>query len=533
MSIKSRLKHIVTLPLFLLAVVAAQFAHVVPASAATLTWTGGGDGLKFSDSANWSTGQVPVTGDILKLPGIQGTNSLSLQNDLTGVVFAGVLLSPVTSSSYTNTDYTIDKLTLSAGAVINRDANPSSGSYTSPYLGVTDLVGNGNLTINSYLNTSKLTVAGDLTLNSSGVSFLTGSNVTGKIIVNQSTLNLSTNVTAASYELSGSYSSLRATSGLTANITTPITVAAGATDAQLEFWSISSWNSSTQTATYEDRDYTLNSPITLNADLSVVVERQVTARLGGQINANGHVINKDVTSSGRLYVGETEIIPEATTATISDSSPFTNVSVGQNQTVILDGERSYVSVYSGGLLKGTGIAYGLSVSQGGIVAPGHSPGTMTVTSYLYIQGEYQAEILNKDSYDKIIAGEEYNNPGSAITLDENSKLNVVLPPGYAINQGDQFTIIDNKSATDIDGTFSSLPEGTQFTVGNVVFSITYKGGDGNDIVLTALNTGVYVNTPNTGAEKLSLVNPVLVAGLGLATAVLLVAVALTRRKSTK
>jgi len=52
MSIKSRLKHIVALPLFLLAVLAAQFVHVVPTSAATLTWTGGGDGSKFSDAAN-------------------------------------------------------------------------------------------------------------------------------------------------------------------------------------------------------------------------------------------------------------------------------------------------------------------------------------------------------------------------------------------------------------------------------------------------------------------------------------------------
>jgi len=158
---------------------------------------------------------------------------------------------------------------------------------------------------------------------------------------------------------------------------------------------------------------------------------------------------------------------------------------------------------------------------------------MTIASDVYISGEYQAEVLNKDNYDKLVVGETYSGSGSPVSLDPPSYLNVILPAGYAINQGDQFTIIDNKSNKDVDGIFSGLPEGTQFTVNNVVFNITYKGGDGNDIVLTALNTGKDVSTPNTGAEKLSLVNPVLVAGLGIATAVLLVAVALTRRKTTK
>lgn len=533
MSIKGRLRSVITLPLFLLAVVAVQFAHVLPASAAALTWTGGGDGVKFSDSANWSTGQVPVTGDTLTFAGIAGTTGLTLQNDLTNVTFAGVQLNPIANSTYGSTNYTINKLVLSDGATIANGAYPNGASNTiTPYLSVTDLVGNGDLTVNTYLSNTKYTVAGDLTLGAS-VYFSIASSVTGKIIVNQTSLNLSTNVTAASYQLVGSYSSLIIPSSLTSAVTTPISVATGATNAKLRFNSVSVYDSQTQTSSYQDKDYTLNSPITLNANLSVVAERQVTARLGGQITANNYAITKDITSSGKLYVGSTEVIPTIKTTTITDSAPYTSVGIGQNETVVLDGERSTVSVYSGGLLKGIGKADGLWVDFGGIVAPGHSPGTITVASDVYIDGEYQAEILNKDNYDKIVAGEEYTGSYNAVNLSSTSKLNVVLPTGYSIKQGDQFTIIDNKSTKDVYGTFGDLAEGTQFTVNNVIFSITYKGGDGNDIVLTALNTGNDVGTPNTGAEKLPLANPVLVGVLGLGTAILLIVIALSRRKSVK
>lgn len=531
MSIKSRLKHIVALPLFLLAVLAAQFVHVVPTSAATLTWTGGGDGSKFSDAANWSTGQVPVTGDALTFPGVVGTNTVSLQNDLTNVVFSGVQLSLTASSSYGSTNYTVDKLKMSDGATIAAGAYPQGASNTvSAYLGVTDLVANGDLTVSSYMNATKFTVAGNLLL-MSGVNFAAGSTVAGKISVGTS-IGITNNVTAASYELK-SYGTLSFYASFSSPFTTPITVATGATRASLSFSGASTYDPETQTTTYADRDYTLGSPITLNSDLQVYSSRQVTARLGGQITLNGHAINKQLGSEGRLFVGDTEIIPETKTTNITDSAPNASVEVAQNETTILDGERGYVSVYSGGVLKGTGKVDSMYVNFGGVVAPGHSPGTMTIASDVYISGEYQAEVLNKDNYDKLVVGQDFNGNYSAVGLDTTSHLNVILPAGYAINQGDQFTIIDNKSNKDVEGVFGGLPEGTQFTVNNVVFNITYKGGDGNDVVLTALNTGKDVSTPNTGAEKLSLVNPVLVAGLGIATAVLLIAVALTRRKTTK
>ena len=47
------------------------------------------------------------------------------------------------------------------------------------------------------------------------------------------------------------------------------------------------------------------------------------------------------------------------------------------------------------------------------------------------------------------------------------------------------TLIDNDSTDPIFGTFAGLAEGASVTVGGLTFSITYIGGDGNDVVISA------------------------------------------------
>src|SRR5262249_6125238 len=53
-------------------------------------------------------------------------------------------------------------------------------------------------------------------------------------------------------------------------------------------------------------------------------------------------------------------------------------------------------------------------------------------------------------------------------------------------QGAQFTIINVAANHLLSGTFNGLPEGATIDLGGQHFSITHKGGDGNDVVLTAL-----------------------------------------------
>ena len=72
-------------------------------------------------------------------------------------------------------------------------------------------------------------------------------------------------------------------------------------------------------------------------------------------------------------------------------------------------------------------------------------------------------------------------------------LNVALINGFVPSLGNQFTVIDNRGTAAVSGTFAGLPEGATVFAGFYGFSISYVGGDGNDVVLTT----TIVNQPPT------------------------------------
>jgi len=79
--------------------------------------------------------------------------------------------------------------------------------------------------------------------------------------------------------------------------------------------------------------------------------------------------------------------------------------------------------------------------------------------------------------------------------------NVVLTLNAMPAQGAQIKIIDNTSANPINGTFSNLaPGGTitaDFNAVTYTFVANYSGGDGNDLVLTALGAPTVTTQPAT------------------------------------
>ncbi len=82
-------------------------------------------------------------------------------------------------------------------------------------------------------------------------------------------------------------------------------------------------------------------------------------------------------------------------------------------------------------------------------------------------------------------------------------LNVTFLSGFVAANGNSFKIIDNDGVDTVSGTFAGLAEGAQFTVGDTLFTITYQGGTGNDVVLSALyTTYVVTNTNDSGSGSL-------------------------------
>lgn len=175
----------------------------------------------------------------------------------------------------------------------------------------------------------------------------------------------------------------------------------------------------------------------------------------------------------------------------------------------------------GGTLKGTGTAG--SIYNLGTVNPGNSPGTIHVTNNYSDQGIYQVELQNKDSYNKIVVS-----PTGTVNVSD-AQLAVVLYNDWKITAGDTFTIIDNQGTQPIGGTYEGLAEGARFSVDGATFSISYVGGDGNDLVLTAVNT---VSAPNTGVLQIVKGNPLVVLALGIVSVVAIAAISF-RRKSTR
>ena len=137
-------------------------------------------------------------------------------------------------------------------------------------------------------------------------------------------------------------------------------------------------------------------------------------------------------------------------------------------------------------LKGNGIVTG-NVLASGTIAPGASPGTLKVDGLTTFQdgSTFALEIASMTSFDKLVTN------GALL----NGTVNLTLALSYTPQLNTQFTILDNLSVAAIGGTpglftwggpEGLLLEGEQFQVGGSVFAISYAGGSGNDVVLTAV-----------------------------------------------
>lgn len=63
----------------------------------------------------------------------------------------------------------------------------------------------------------------------------------------------------------------------------------------------------------------------------------------------------------------------------------------------------------------------------------------------------------------------------------------IFPQLFGTNptNGEVFTLIDNDGVDAVTGTFAGYPEGASYVSGPVTLTISYVGGDGNDVVFTA------------------------------------------------
>ena len=142
----------------------------------------------------------------------------------------------------------------------------------------------------------------------------------------------------------------------------------------------------------------------------------------------------------------------------------------------------------GGILDGSGNIGG-DVSNGGHVNPGTSPGIFNVTG-MYSQQSAGVYNVDLNGLTPATQFDQLNLVGRVMLA---GVLNVSL--GFGPTTGNGFTIINNDGIDAVTGTFTGLPEGAMFTGGGVQFQISYAGGSGNDVVLTAGGGVAITSTP--------------------------------------
>jgi len=159
-----------------------------------------------------------------------------------------------------------------------------------------------------------------------------------------------------------------------------------------------------------------------------------------------------------------------------------------------------VTVNANGTMTGNGTTTSNLVVNG-VLAPGASPGTLTVGN-LTINGTLEVEADNNTpdtGHDQVVAN-------GSVTLGAASIL--VIEAGAGLTAG-SLVIIDNDGGDAITGTFAGLAEGASFDADVFGFDATasYVGGDSNDFAINFANYTVlgqwrvdfYGNPANVGA----------------------------------
>jgi hypothetical protein len=236
-----------------------------------------------------------------------------------------------------------------------------------------------------------------------------------------------------------------------------------------------------------------NGTYTLSADANITGSGMITNEgllVKSSTKGSGtSTVDARLVNSGTLNIN-TGIL--ALTQDLTQSAGVTMVGPGatlQTGTVQLNG----------GLLGGSGTIDG-NVSGGGAIRPGTSatvPGILTINGTLNQFGPLDI-VFNGPN-----AGTDYSQLAVNGTVNLSGPLN--FTNNFSPTSGMPFEVINNGGPGPVNGTFMDLPEGAKIKSGGQDFTITYHGGTGNDVVLTApvnATTGMFAVGSGPGGDPL-------------------------------
>lgn len=212
-------------------------------------------------------------------------------------------------------------------------------------------------------------------------------------------------------------------------------------------------------------------------------------------DAHTIVADADVSISGAISGSSPAIAIRGTgSVTLDSGGSFTGDVTVDGGRLVVNGPltaavRPAISVISSGLLGGnlSSGSLGAILVNGGTLSPGNSSdstGTIISTSIglaLDIRAGSTLAIqiggINTSDYDRFIVN-------GLVSLGGGLSLSLVN--GFVPAGGMAFTLVSNDAADMVSGTFSGLPGGASIVASGSIFTINYAGGDGNDVILTAI-----------------------------------------------
>jgi autotransporter-associated beta strand protein len=194
---------------------------------------------------------------------------------------------------------------------------------------------------------------------------------------------------------------------------------------------------------------------------------------------------------GGVGLGTINVIKDGTfTQTLSGTHDYTGTTVVQDGKLVINGNistSSLTTVNSGATLGGNATTGALTIAAGGFVAPGNSPGTLTVNGAYTQAGTFAAEIGG------LTAGTQHDQINVTGTVNiTGGSLNTLFTGSYSL--GDMIFLLLNDGGDAITGTYTGLAQGDLITGGGFDWQISYvanSGGSpsftgGNDIALMAV-----------------------------------------------
>jgi acetyl esterase/lipase len=244
--------------------------------------------------------------------------------------------------------------------------------------------------------------------------------------------------------------------------------------------------------------------LSCNLDLRLVYPALLSAgvdrsQFNGTIDVNGLTFQIEGAAAPVFQgsiIGSGWIVVEGPGITINSSGTFGGPIQGP---VNLSGSMPGMNKSGAGFLSGNGgLGTVTTNSPDAAVSPGvrtpccangHTAGLLHTKS-VSLGGPYEVDLFSDGSSDLLqVTG----------TVTLSGPLVVSIPAGTPVF-GQAFTIIDNDGSDPVNGTFAGLAEGSIFGVGPYKFRITYRGGDGNDVVLTVVTdttTAITSSSPST------------------------------------